>query len=341
MSRHSRGQVMTACGPVPPEQIARASMHEHLHCDMFDAAAGLSIWEERPNPERLQYLLREAVPLLRACREQHGMTAYLDVTMPPWRGWPDLYTEVSRASGVHIVLCTGFYREMELGTYWVKTPDQQIWPRVREASEEQLAELCVREITEGIHGTGVRAGAIKLGTSAAPLTAAELKAFRAGARAQMATGVSITTHCTALGAETSQLTVLDGMGVDLRRVCIGHVAQHLGSPAHRRTVLEWMKRGASFMPTNLDMRHPEWWGDLVTAIHEVFDAGYGGQLVLGLDHGYGGSPGGPFQPVGYLPPPPFLYLFTEALPGLRRLGLTAAEEDAMLTANPRRLLAVE
>ena len=44
---------------------------------------------------------------------------------------------------------------------------------------EQLAELCLRELTEGIHGTSVRAGAVKLGTSAAPMTELERKTFMA------------------------------------------------------------------------------------------------------------------------------------------------------------------
>lgn len=48
--------------------------------------------------------------------------------MPPWRAWPDLYEEISRASGVKIVPCTGFYREIELGTYMASTPDRSIWP---------------------------------------------------------------------------------------------------------------------------------------------------------------------------------------------------------------------
>lgn len=332
------GTIMTVNGPVPPEAVVRASMHEHLHCVFLDADGRL-LEAERPEPERKRYLLEHAAPLLRACRERHGMTAYLDVTMPPYRGWPDLYTEVARASGVQIILCTGFYREIEMGTQWVTRPDQQMWSYVRTASEDELAEWCIREIREGIGGTGVRAGAIKLGTSAAPMTPLELKTFRAGARAQRATGVHLTTHCTAVGAESSQLMILDALGVDLERVCIGHVAPHLNDPVQRRTLLDWMKRGASFMPTNLDAGQPEHYRPLVDAIHAVFDAGQGDKLVLGLDHGYT-TRQGVFGPVSYLPPPPFLYLFDTLLPAFRAWGLTPDEEEALLTTNPRRLLTV-
>ncbi len=107
-----------------------------------------------------------------------------------------------------------------------------------EASVEELTEHLVRQIAEGIHGTAVRAGAIKLASSQPPMTDLELKTFRAGARAQRETGVHITTHCTRLGAETSQLTILADEGVDLRRVVVGHTARHIALRDYRKTILE-------------------------------------------------------------------------------------------------------
>ena len=320
--------------------LGKMMMHEHLHCDIYDWQQDALITEEQPaTPARRQFLLDNAVPLLTEARETYGMGTYCDVSMPPWRGWPNLYTDVSRASGVHIVMATGFYRELELGAYWAKTPDRQIWPFVREAAVEQLAEMCVREISEGIHGTGIRAGCIKLGSSQAVLTPAETKAFRAGARAQLATGVHITTHCTGFDAETSQLTLLEEEGVDLRRVVIGHTAWHIMDKDVRKSVLQWMQRGANFLPTNLDVTQPEQWQGLIDAIHDIFQAGYGDKLVLGLDSGYC-SESCPFAAMTFLPPPPWVYMFSHTLPAFRALGLTAEEEDAMMRINPQRIIPV-
>ena len=335
------GKVITALGPVEPSQLGKVLMHEHLHSDLWDGKTDQMVWEEKPiSPERLRFLLDDAVPLLKEAREKHGMNAFCDTTMPPWRAWPDVYEEVSRACGVHIILATGYYREMETGTYMVSTPDRAIWPFVRTASVEELADLCVREIVEGIHGTAVHAGCIKLGTSQAPMTDAERKTFLAGARAQNATGVFITTHCTALGAETSQLTVLDNEGVDLRRVIIGHTAGPLMDKGYRRAILEWMKRGASFMPTNLAVSQPEHWRPLIDAIHEVFDAGHGDKLFFGMDHGYC-SEKGVFERMWFMPPPPFMYMFSDVLPAFRRLGLRPDEERTIMESNPRRIAAVQ
>ena len=341
MSAPANGKVVTVRGEVEPEALGAVLMHEHLHADMYDWAAGRFIAEERPaSDERRQYLLDQAVPLLRQCRE-HGCRAFVEATPPPWRAWPDLYREVAEAADVYIVLCTGFYREVELNTYWAKTPEEQIRPFVREASVEALADYCIGEIVDGVHGSDIRAGAIKLGSSQPAMTEAEAKAFRAGARAREATGVHITTHCTRIGSETSQLGLLDAEGVDLTRVVIGHTAKHLMDPDCRKVCLEWMRRGANFQPTNLGIREQgERWRPLVEAFHEVFDAGLGDRLCLGLDSGYC-SESKEFGPVTFLPPPPFVHMFTHTLPAFRRLGLAVEEEEAMMTTNPQRVLPVQ
>lgn len=337
-----RGKVVTARGPVEPAALGRVLMHEHLHSDIYVWSTQTLITEEAPaTPERRAYLLREAVPWLKACHA-HGCHAYCDVTMPPWRAWPDVYQEVAAQADFHILLSTGFYREMEIGKYWVKKPEDRMWPFVLTASVEKLTEFCTREIVEGLHRSPVRAGIIKLGTSAATLTALEEKTFRAGARAQQATGVHITTHCTQLGAETSQLRILDEEGVDLQRVVIGHTASHLCDPACRKTCLDWMKQGANFLPTNLGITNDggAMWRPLVDAIHAVFDAGHGDKLVLGLDSGYC-SESKDFGPVTFLPPPPWLHMFTHTLPAFRSMGLTAEEEDWMLARNPQRIVPIQ
>lgn len=335
------GKVLTVTGPADPASLGRILMHEHLHSDLWDGSTDQMVWEEKPTPpERVCFLLDDAVPLLRQCREEHLMGAFCDTTPRPWRAWPDVYEQVSRASGVCIILATGFYREMEVGTYMVHSAERAIWPLVRQSSVEQLADMCIEEIVHGMHNTSVRAGCIKLGSSQPPMTGAEQKTFRAGARAQKATGVLITTHCTTLGTETSQLTALDSEGVNLRRVVIGHTGTHLMLKPYRRTVLEWMKRGANFMPTNLAVTQPENWQPLIDAIHEVFDAVHGDKLVLGMDHGYC-SEKGVFERMWFMPPPPFLYMFSDVLPVFRRLGLTSQEEKTILESNAQRLLAVQ
>jgi phosphotriesterase-related protein len=339
------GKALTVTGPVEPAELGRVMMHEHLHSDSFDYDRNEPVSEERPDEARRRLLLREAAPFLGQCTE-HGCRAFVDTTMPPWRAWPTVYPEVTKATGMHIVLCTGFYREIELGTYWAKKPEWQIWPFFREASVEQLEEMCVREIAEGIHGTPVRAGAIKLGTSRPEMTPTEEKCFRAGARAQQKTGVHITTHCTNKVAAFSQLLLLDEAGVNLERVAIGHIGYALGERAFREACIPWMRRGATFLATNLGIwpGGGEGYRALVEGIHNLFDAGVGDRLGFGLDwafcSGEGQTADGRFGPCSFMPPPPFLHMFTHTLPALRRLGLTEEEEDQIMRLNPQRIIPV-
>lgn len=354
--RAVRGNVITACGPVEPAALGRVAMHEHLYAEEFDTARNEPNFEDRRlSPARRDYMMREAIPFVRQYND-HGCHAFVDATWIGNRAWPDFYVEASQAAGIHIVLCTGFYREIELGNYWATKPEWQIWPKVRSAPVEELAELCVREIVEGIHGTDVHAGAIKLGASGAVLTEAETRAFRAGARAQRATGVHITTHCTNKDGAFAQLELLDREGVDLNRVAIGHIGWSLGESEFCARALAWMKRGASFLPTNLGIRNggiqkdgSQQYRELVEGIHRVFDAGCGDRLGLGMDwcfhplrdkqNHYHGDQG--FGPCTYVPPPPFVHLFTHTLPHFRKLGLTAEEEDVILRVMPQRILPVQ
>jgi len=339
---NENGKVITVRGPVAPEKLGAVMMHEHLHADAYDWLKEKLLYEEKPISEaRSKYLMEEAVPFLKACNK-YGCFSFVDATMPPWRAWPTFYAKASKAANMHIILCTGFYREVEQKTYWVKKPEDSIWPFVRKSSVEKLAEFCTKEIMEGIHGTKVHAGAIKLGSSQPVMTNAEIRAFKAGGRAQKATGVHITTHCTRIGSETSQLKFLEKEGVDLKRVVIGHTAGHLMDKKARKVCMQWMKRGANFLPTNMGIRKdPEIWRPLVDAIHEIFDAGLGAKIAgFGLDWAFL-SESNVFGPCNFIPPPPFLHMFTHTLPAFRKMGLTAEEERTIMIDNPRRILPVQ
>lgn len=342
MKKEDIGKVITARGLINPSELGSFIQHEHLHVDLYDWEKEKLLVEEKPmSAARFDYLRREQFPFLKKC-VQNGCRCIVDASPAPWRAWPDFYLKATAETGMNVVLCTGFYREIETGTYFVKKPEDAIWPFVRSASVEELTEFCVREIVEGLHGTEVRAGAIKLGTSQPETTPTETKALRAGARAQKRTGVHITTHCTKHGAESSQLTIFDDEGVDLNRVVIGHTAKHLMDPERRRICMEWMRRGANFLPTNLGIGEDggEPWRSLIEGIHEIFDAGLGDHVAgFGLDWAFV-SESGPFGPCGFVPPPPFLHMFTHTLPAFRELGLTPEEEKTIMIDNPRRIVPV-
>jgi predicted metal-dependent phosphotriesterase family hydrolase len=102
-----------------------------------------------------------------------------------------------------------------------------------------------------------------------------------------------------------------------------------------------MKRGATFLPTNLRMDADwEFIKALVEAIRQLFEDGFGDRLALGLDWAFE-SEQGVFVPCSFMPPPPYVYMFTHVLPRFRKLGLEEEAIEQMLVENPKRILPVK
>lgn len=339
------GKVVTVKGNVEPKCLGKVMMHEHLYMHTYDWENECIPKTELPDlPRERQRFMDELLPYVAQLKD-HGCRCIVDASFMPSRAHPSFYTELSEKAGIHVVLATGYYREIELGTYFAKSPEGQIWESVRTASVEELSDLLVCDIVEGMHGTEIRSGAIKLATSQPEMTKAEVKAFQAGARAHKETGVHITTHCTEKGAETTQLELLDREGVDLSRVVIGHTAGHLMDEECRKSCISWMKRGANFLPTNLGISEADpqgtKWVELIEAIHDVFDKGLGEHIVMGLDASFAATHGpGPFK-FRNTPPPPYLHMFTHTLPVFRKLSLSKDEEEMIMEKNPHRILAIQ
>src|SRR5205085_5015482 len=88
---------------------------------------------------------------------------------------------------------------------------------------EIMAEMFVRDITEGIANTGVKAAILKCATDRPGVTPGVERVLRAVAQAHRRTGVPISTHTdarTRRGLEQQRIFAEEG--VDLSRVIIGH-----------------------------------------------------------------------------------------------------------------------
>ena len=89
---------------------------------------------------------------------------------------------ISRATGLSVVMGAGYYVP-------VSHPEG-----MDDMSEDDIAEEIVRDVTEGVGETGVRAGIIGEIGCVFPLSANVLKVVRAAARAQVRTGAPILIH---------------------------------------------------------------------------------------------------------------------------------------------------
>ena len=220
--------VMTVTGPIAADRLGFTLIHEHIFLDLMrDVWSGDGFL----NDPKL------AAEEIGDFREAGGVTI-VDQTSGGLRGndhdlFPIKHAEavrqVAESTGVNIVLGCGWYRE----TYY----EPSLWRK----KTDEIAEELVVDLTEGIEGTDVRAGIIgEVGAHFNWLSPVEERVLRAAARAQMKTGVLLTTHSTRGPVGLDQLDILQQEGVDPRRVSIGHCHSYSYFEYHQ----EIARRGA-------------------------------------------------------------------------------------------------
>ena len=196
---------------------------------------------------------------------------------------------------------------------------------------DAIAEEMVRDIEEGAHGTGIRAGIIgEIGADQRYISAAEERSFRAAARAHRRTGLTISTHAARWPVGTEQLRLLAEEGVDPRRVIIGH-ADTVPLPEYH---LALARQGCYVSFDSIGTGTPYDLGRVADYVLALVRAGLGARVLLSHDiflRGQLRADGG----CGYG------YLLTDFLPLLADAGLDPAEARSLVTANPQAALTGE
>ena len=201
-------EVITVCGTISPDEMGITQTHEHLQVDALDhyGTYDLVIDDE-------EQVINELIEFTAA-----GGKTICDVTLDEIGRNPLALKRISEASGVQVLMGSGWYRQFGYPTI------------VNEKTSCQLAEHLIREIEVGVGDSGIRAGFIgEIGTGRHHILPAEERVFRAAAIAQQATGVVISTHTTHWGnLAKEQIDLLTEYGVQPDRIIIGHLGDRRG-----------------------------------------------------------------------------------------------------------------
>lgn len=311
-------RVTTVTGDIDVASLGRVLVHEHVFCALAgaDLDPRLTLDEEA--------VVTEAVTWLRAVKE-YGVRTVVDATPITWYRRPDLLRRISETAEVHIVASTGMYTE-RMG-----------WPfHLKLLSVEQLVEVFLAEVEKGMLHTDVRAGIIKLATGQSAVGKYERRALDAAVAVQEATGVGIITHTEGADGAYAQLEAFAENSADLDRVLIGHVDNNVESAYH----LDIVKRGGQigFDRIGHSLITPD--QARFEAVLAVIEAGHADRVML--SHDAVASYLGDFFTTPEIPrwrEYGFTFLFREVLPRLEERGVPADTIEAVLTTNPRRLLA--
>lgn len=355
------GKIMTVLGPIDPAEAGVTLPHEHLFIDFRlpldeperwrlaerdfpDTEEKRRLWETPITLERLGFaianiwsieaaLIIDSFPEVlaeAAAFKDAGGGTMVDLTNNGLGRDAKRLEKLSRESGLHIVMGSGWYRD----AWRPESFDNR--------TVESLTDELVNDIVHGVDGSGVRAGIIgeipAMTITTHPSDSADVKQLRAAARASRITGAAITLHQWIRDGEAlpKTLDILEEEGADLSRVIVGHIAGDgidnmalLESVLARGVTLEFDLFGVPFYlgASHLDNRR------MADAVIALAAKGYAGQLLLSHDvctklqqKRYGGK--------GYD------YVLTEVAPHLRRQGVTDAQLRQIMVDNPARLLAI-
>jgi len=313
----SASTVETVLGPIAPEELGFTLPHEHIYAKLSDRPLNAALGYGGMYGE--VHIEESAIETEVTAFKQGGGDTIVEVTLPGIGRQPERMKALSERTGVHVVMGCGWYRE----PYYPEadTIDQR--------STDELAEVLISEIRDGVGDTGIRPGIIgEIGANNSWLTAQEERVHRAAARAQLASGLSITTHSPWSEIGLKQLKVFEEEGVDPSRVVIGHCCSY--------PVLEYyeelLRHGAYVQFDNIGQFDIEGYQDRVTALLlQLLEKGHVERLMLSHDiwnvraFTFAGGTG-------------YTHLTEKYLPALRERGVDEATIRTMTVDNPRRVL---
>jgi len=300
--------IRTVRGDIDPTELGVTYPHEHL------------LTRPPANVTDLDLTMDSEAAAIHELGYFHAAGGRAIVEMSPrdYGRNPEGLRRISEASDVHLVCVSGWHK------------DAFCRPWVEGRSINDLADQIIREVEEGIDGTGVCAGVIKAASSLNQITLAEEKVFRAAARAQRQTGAVISTHTEAGTMGLEQIALLRSEGVDPARIMIGHVDRQMDWDYQRQlagtgvTIIYDQMSKEKYHPDSLRVQF----------ILRLVEEGFGKQIVFSGDlarksywpsYGRWGGPG-------------LTYILWRFVPWLCEQGLEAQAVDEILVRTPARML---
>ena len=311
--------VNTVLGPVDTADLGFTLSHEHVGTN----AAGLR--HTYPEIINRPALKEQAVAAFKDAYAE-GVRTMIEVSTFDLGRDIELIQEVSRESGVQVIAATGNHLA-------VPRPFGEVSPDV-------IAAMYVREIKEGIEGTGIKAGIIKVASDRGGVTQPQENVLRAAALTHKQTGIPISTHTWSpdRGGD-QQVRILQEEGVDLNRVYIGHSSDDTDMGYLLGLLAKGVWLGMDRYPGGRDPSTPNW--EVRTEIvKKLIDEGHCGRIMLSHDYSV--------PKARYMPeeqearraanPDGFNFIGRYVLPRLKDLGATDQDIHTMMVDNPRRFL---
>lgn len=319
--------VETVTGPIPVDKLGKTLIHEHFIFGYPGFQGDVTL-----GPFKEEEFLEAAIAVARQM-QSFGVQTVVDPTPNECGRDPQFLKKVSEATGLQIICATGYYYEGEGAPPYFK------FRQALGTAEEEIYEMFTKEISEGIAGTGIKPGIIKLASSKDQITEYEKMFFRAAARVQKETGIVILTHTQEGTMGPDQARMLIELGADPSKIIIGHMCGNTNPEYHKEVMDQGVRIGFDRFGIQGMVGAP-FDQERVATLMDLLDAGYEDQILLAHD-----------SVNIWLGRPPIMneqvmkimenwhpgHIFENILPTLRENGVTETQIDKMLGANAEAL----
>jgi phosphotriesterase-related protein len=206
--------IETVSGPINAGELGTTLIHEHLIASdeavhaQFPRAGTFGGLPERTMEPGGEY---DAAIEAAEAAVRLGVKSICDPTAMFLGRDVEFMRRVSEQTGLQVVACTGIYTYDHLPSFFAsRDPDQ-------------IAELFVADIEQGIQGTEIKAAFIKCAADEPGITENIEKVHRAAARASLNTGAPIMAHSRpASNTGPAQVEIFLDEGVDPSKIQIAH-----------------------------------------------------------------------------------------------------------------------
>ncbi len=337
--------IQTVTGWIESNIVTAALPHEHILSDLRPLVTPLDngVFYEKVALHNYGELSRNPYAVLdnavlddkkaaidEFCRlKKAGYNLVAEVTTADFGRDVQFMQELSLATGVNIVAGCGCYI------------DAAVSDELKARSVAELRDIILKELTEGVDGTGIKAGVIGEIGSSGKITPYEYNFLKAAAQAQKETGFGMHIHACLWNREG--LNALDyavSCGAAADKICIDHVdvrldEEYILGALDRGAYVEFDDFGKEYYVDRADRNLLDdsfaYDTERVAFIKRMIERGYTGQLLISNDiclksmlHAYGGW--------GYD------HIGKHIVPMMEDFGIGAKDIDKIIRENPIRFL---
>ena len=312
ISMSSIPKIMTVNGPVDSEKIGVTLSHEHILVDFVGAAQYDSArWDRKEVVEAVLPYLMEL--------KQLGCESLFEFT-PEFLGRdPLLLKDLSQLSGLNIITNTGYYGAV----------DNKYLPQSAfSASAQELSDIWVHEFKQGIKGTGIRPGFIKISVNPESLSDLHRKLVEAAGITHLQTGLTIASHTGPSKPAFEQLELLQMLDVHGS----AFIWVHAQNEKDKNNYLIAARKGAWISLDGIQEENIE---EYLQILQMMKEQGFLHKVLISQDAGW-------YEPGNHWNGPvrDYTVIFKHLIPRLRAMGFNQKKLKQLLEINPQKAFSI-